>query len=108
MKKIVLIIVIAVVCSSNSFAQRDKDEGGDPMFKSAFNKYETKDYSGAYLDYTSYLMKKPNDANATYNRGLCAYELQDYKDGITNFNKSIALGRKKLMDITVEVYVILV
>ena len=94
MKSPILITIVLLFISSISFSQRDKDEV-DPVFKSAFTKYENKEYSAAYLEYSNYLMKKPKDANALYNRGLCAYELKDYKDGITNFSKSIELGRKK-------------
>ena len=58
MKTKFLIIILLALSVNTLFAQRDKDEG-DPMFKSAYTKYENKDYTGAYLDYTTFLMKKP-------------------------------------------------
>lgn len=70
------------------FCQRDKDET-DPVFALAFEKFEKGEYKDSYNEYTTYLTKKPNDNNALYNRGLCAYEMKDYKDGISNFSKSI-------------------
>ena len=92
--KIYFYLFISIFTINSLIAQRDKDEV-DPLFQSAFKKYEEKDYSGSYLEYSNYLAKKPKDGAAYYNRGLCAFELLDYKDGITNYTKSISLGRKK-------------
>ena len=89
----ILVITFFLFCQL-AFSQRDKDEK-DPLFTSAYNKFEKGEYKDSYNEYTEYLAKKPNDNNALYNRGLCAYEMKDYKDGITNFSKSIYSGRKK-------------
>ena len=93
-KSILYSLFFAFILANFLFAQRDKVEV-DPLFASAFKKYEDKDYAGSYMDYSAYLLKKPSDGSAMYNRGLCAYELKDYKDGIINFSKSISFGRRK-------------
>ena len=92
--KAIFYFILLSITGSSLVAQRDKEEI-DPVFQSAYKKFEDKDYSGSYLEYSNYLVKKTKDGAAYYNRGLCAFELLDYKDGITNYTKSIALGRKK-------------
>ena len=63
-----------VFLSAALFSQRDKDESGsDPVFKSAFEKYEQKLYKESYEEYTIYLHKFPDHQAALYNRGLCSY-----------------------------------
>lgn len=91
------VVLVAVFFSSVVFAQKGRDDTDktDPLFASAFKKYEEGNFQGAYADYTAYLTKFPNDENAMYNRGLCAYELEDYKDALFQHSKSIAAGRKK-------------
>ncbi|MGZ3900848.1 MAG: tetratricopeptide repeat protein, partial [Bacteroidia bacterium] len=67
----------------------------DPLFISAYDKYEKKLYHEAYEDYSTYLRKKPNDANALYNRGLCSYDETDYKSALRDFRSSTSFGRRK-------------
>ncbi|MEI8136087.1 MAG: hypothetical protein WCH21_02055 [Bacteroidota bacterium] len=86
--KIQIVTIILFLFCQGLFSQRDKDET-EPVFALAFEKFEKGEYKDSYNEYTKYLTKKPNDNNALYNRGLCAYEMKDYKDGISNFNKSI-------------------
>ena len=87
-----LVLLVAVFFTSVIFAQKGRDDTNktDPIFASAFKKYEEKNFQGAYNDYTAYLAKFPKDENAMYNRGLCAYELEDYKDALVQHSKSIA------------------
>jgi hypothetical protein len=98
MNKVKIVVAFVILFTNTVFSQgRDDKESDktDPLFASAFKKYEEKNFQGAYLDYTAFLAKFPLDVNAMYNRGLCAYELLDYKDAVVQHSKSIAAGRKK-------------
>src|SRR5947209_2770905 len=90
-----------LIFNSGLIAQRE-EEPIDPLFTSAFNKYTQKRYKESYEDYTAYLRKIPTDKVALYNRGLCSYELTDYKTAIRDFKESVDLGRK-----TAEAYYML-
>ncbi len=98
MNKIKLLFALIFV-SFISFSQGRREEeesiNVDKDFKSAYDLFEQKKYKEAYDAYTLFLNKKPKDYAALYNRGLCSYNLYDYKTGIRDFNESIYLGNKK-------------
>ena len=63
MKKSFLFLLSLFVLNTSIYSQRDREEI-DPLFNSAFKKFEEKNYSGAYVDYSAYLVKKPTDGAA--------------------------------------------
>ena len=93
--KTAFIAFLLFISCGSFFSQTKGSDKNDSLFISAYKKFNEKEYKCSYIDYSSYLVKYPGDAVATYNRGLCAYEMEDYKDGITNFNRSVKLGRRE-------------
>jgi hypothetical protein len=75
MNKVKIVVAFVILFTNTVFSQgRDDKESDktDPLFASAFKKYEEKNFQGAYLDYTAFLAKFPLDVNAMLT-GVCVH-----------------------------------
>mgnify|MGYP001422267749 CR=1 FL=1 len=62
-------------------------------FLRARNKYESKDYSGAIIDYDSAINMDNDFYEAYYNRGICKKKLGDYSGAIDDYNLFISFNQ---------------
>ena len=49
-------IILSWLVSNSLLAQQDKHDE-EQLFNNAYKKYENKDFTGSYIDYSSYLAK---------------------------------------------------
>lgn len=55
-------------------------------------KQESKDFKGAYEDFTEAINKNPKNSKIYNNRGITKSKIHDYKEAIENYNKAIKLN----------------
>ena len=61
--------------------------------------YQSKNYSGAILDYTNIIMLDPNSSSAYFNRGLANYNLKYFNSACLDWTKAGELGNANAYDL---------
>ncbi|MGE4597046.1 MAG: tetratricopeptide repeat protein [Methylophilaceae bacterium] len=82
-KLLLLLFFIPLGCAQTNTAETYN--------KSAEEKYDLKDYSGAIADYNKAIEINPNHADAYYNRGIAKDNLEDYYGAIADYTKAIEI-----------------
>jgi tetratricopeptide (TPR) repeat protein len=62
-----------------------------PVVQSAAHQFDSGDYSGAISSLRQYLSQAGNDAEGQFWIGRCFYELQDFTEAITAFERAVQL-----------------
>lgn len=66
----------------------------EEVFADGVAAYKKGDYARAIISFTSFLLSRPNDERAYYNRGIAYYMTADYNSSVRDLSKAIEINTK--------------